>query len=424
MNKTNILVWGLGYVGTVSSACLSKLGFNITGIDMDRNKIDSFKNRVCPIKEPELDKIIIGSIDNGYFEAIDSVPKNLNDFEFSLICVGTPSKNDGGPDLSYLESVCKDIGQLLSMTKNFHNVIIRSTVFPGTTELQLMKIIEKFSNKKAGLDFGLVMNPEFLREATAVKDFFDPPYTVIGGINQKSINHAKKLYKDIPGKVYEVSLKEAEILKMVNNAFHATKISFANEIGRLCNELSLNSSKIMEVVCADKKLNISDAYLKPGFAFGGSCLPKDLRALNYFADRLELNLPLLNNILESNEEQINYLIRNFDNDKTICYGILGLSFKTGTDDLRESPTIKMIKLMEEKGFKMLIYDNKIILNEIFGANLQYLKKMIPNYQEIIVDDLDIIRERCNSIVITNNETEYYEFTKSLDSSMNVLDFTN
>ena len=248
MNKTNILVWGLGYVGTVSSACLSKLGFNITGIDMDRNKIDSFKNRVCPIKEPELDKIIIGSIDNGYFEAIDSVPKNLNDFEFSLICVGTPSKNDGGPDLSYLESVCKDIGQLLSMTKNFHNVIIRSTVFPGTTELQLMKIIEKFSNKKAGLDFGLVMNPEFLREATAVKDFFDPPYTVIGGINQKSINHAKKLYKDIPGKVYEVSLKEAEILKMVNNAFHATKISFANEIGRLCNELSLNSSKIMEVV--------------------------------------------------------------------------------------------------------------------------------------------------------------------------------
>ena len=419
MVSENILVWGLGYVGSVSAACFSKIGFNVTGIDNDINKITAFQRGLCPINEIGLSEIF--SEKNNNFKATINLPINLDNFDFSMVCVGTPSLQDGEPNLIYLDKVCKDIGILLKKTSRFHTVIIRSTVFAGVTNIKLKKILESHSGKVAGIDFGLTMNPEFLREATAVKDFLEPPYTVIGGLNQKSIDHVKMLYKSIPGKIFEVELEEAEILKVVNNAFHATKITFANEIGRLCESLNINSNKIMEIVCADKKLNISNAYLKPGFAFGGSCLPKDLRALNYHGDLLNVKLPMLNNVLNSNNEQIEHVLEYIKNYKKSYIGVLGLSFKSGTDDLRESPTIKMVKLMIENGYKVLIYDNKIKLDRIFGSNLQYLENSIPNYIDIMVDDLDIIYKKCSKIIIANSDDKILEFVKSLDATHKIVD---
>ena len=399
----NLLVWGLGYVGSVSSACFSKIGFKVTGIDRDNNKIKLLNSGICPIDEPDVESLLVEAGKKNLFNASAILPKSLDEYECSLICVGTPSKENGEPDLSFLKSVCKDIGSLLINSNKFHNVIIRSTVFPGTTRNILKNIIEDTSGKKVGVDFGIVMNPEFLREATAVEDFFNPPYTILGGYDSNSTNIASKLYESIKVDTYNVKIEEAEILKMVNNAFHALKISFANEIGRICTKLEIDSSKIMGLVCEDKKLNISEKYLKPGFAFGGSCLPKDLMAINHFGDSNKIKLSLLNNILDSNDEHIDFIIDKIKANNNEKIGILGLSFKSGTDDLRESPTIKMVKKMIEKGFKIKIYDNKIDLSKIFGSNKLYLEKMIPSFKNIFFKNLDEIIKDCSTIIIANDD---------------------
>jgi len=419
----NLLVWGLGYVGSVSSACFSKIGFKVTGIDKDKNKIKLFNSGICPIDEPDVENLLVEAGKNNLFNASAILPKALDEYECSLICVGTPSKENGEPDLSFLKSVCKDIGSLLINSNKFHNVIIRSTVFPGTTRNILKNIIEDTSGKKVGVDFGIVMNPEFLREATAVKDFFNPPYTILGGYDSNSTNIASKLYESIKVDIYNVKIEEAEILKMVNNAFHAMKISFANEIGRICDKLEIDSNKIMGLVCEDKKLNISEKYLKPGFAFGGSCLPKDLMAINHFGDSNKIKLSLLNNILDSNDEHIDFIIDKIKADNNEKIGILGLSFKSGTDDLRESPTIKMVKKMLEKGFKIKIYDNKIDLSKIFGSNKLYLEKMIPSFKNIFFKNLDEIIEDCSTIIIANDDISMNKHIKKL-SSIKVINLSD
>tara|TARA_Y100001958_G_C21143613_1_gene481622 strand:- start:218 stop:1123 length:906 start_codon:yes stop_codon:yes gene_type:complete len=289
-------------------------------------------------------------------------------------------------------------------------------VFPGTTRNILKKIIEDSSGKKAGTDFGLVMNPEFLREASAVNDFFDPPYTIVGGFDPNSATIASKLYEKIGAKIYCLDLEEAEILKMVNNAFHAMKISFANEIGRLCEKLIIDSNKIMDSVCKDNKLNISEKYLKPGFAFGGSCLPKDLMAINYFCDNNEVKVPVLKNILNSNEDHIDFIINKIKEIGAEQIGVLGLSFKSGTDDLRESPAIKMVKKMIEIGYRIKIYDNKIDPNRIFGSNKSYLEEMLPSFDTLISKNLDEIINESTVIIVANDDIKINENLKKYASN--------
>tara|TARA_B100000035_G_C20983032_1_gene546430 strand:+ start:15 stop:1229 length:1215 start_codon:yes stop_codon:yes gene_type:complete len=399
------------------------MGHRVFGIDTNQKKIDLLNQHICPIKEPGLEPLLIEALKNNYLKISTKPPDDFSIFDFSIICVGTPSLEDGSQNLSYVKSVCEEIGSKIKLSNNFHNILIRSTIFPGTTESIVKNATERASNKIAGIDFGLVMNPEFLRESSAIEDFFNPPYTIIGGINKKSMENASLLYDSIDSKIHHVSLKEAEILKMVNNAFHATKISFANEVGRLCLELEINSQKIMSLVCEDKKLNISNAYLKPGFAFGGSCLPKDLRALNYFGKDNNIPLALFESVLTSNEEHINFITEKLKNTGQKMFGILGLSFKPGTDDLRESPTIRLINNMINLGLEVLIYDFNVDVENLFGANKIYLKRMIPNYQDIIVSDINDISRKCNHIIISNDDDNYRKYCDNLNNDYVIIELS-
>tara|TARA_Y100001958_G_scaffold160115_1_gene166514 strand:- start:12392 stop:13687 length:1296 start_codon:yes stop_codon:yes gene_type:complete len=421
--KHNILVWGLGYVGSVTSACLSKMGYNVYGIDTSQEKVDLFKKKICPIEEPELEELIFDAIKNNKFSASLTPPRKIDKYGYSIICVGTPSLDNGSQNLSFLKQVCVEIGVLIKKSHSFHNVLVRSTVFPGTVESTVVDILEDSSGKIAGKDFGIVMNPEFLRESTAIFDFFNPPYTVIGAINSYSSKNAGLIYENINSDIYHVSLKEAEILKMVNNAFHATKISFANEIGRICLKLNIDPIKTMELVCADRKLNISKTYLKPGFAFGGSCLPKDLRAINNFGSENNLSLPLLEGTLKSNDEHIAFIINRLKEKDVKKFGIMGLSFKSGTDDLRESPTIRLIHLMIENGFDILIYDSYLNTDGIFGANKYYLMEMIPNYGQLITKNIKNISNFSKYIIISNDDPIYFEFCNNLNDDFKIIDLS-
>ena len=415
----NIIVWGLGYVGTVSAACLSELGHKIVGVDVNKTKASLLKKGISPIKEPGLDKLIKSMYDSERFLVTHKGSSFVETSNCSLICVGTPSKIDGDVELAYLENVCCDIAEGIKNTKKFHTIVLRSTVFPGVSRY-LCEIIEQHSGKKTGEDFGFVMNPEFLREASAINDFYNPPYTVIGGINKRSSLIAASIYEKIEAPVFIVNTEEAEILKLANNAFHATKITFANEIGRICEKHNINGTRVMEMVVADKQLNISNAYMRPGFAFGGSCLPKDLRSLMFNGNISDVSLPLLSSLISSNMEQIKLarLKVNEVTDKSV--GILGLSFKQGTDDVRESPVIELIRLLWKDGLDIAVYDSNIDITTMLGENLSFIERQVPQIKSIMVENINsIIKSKV--IILTYAQDNFFELIKRLDSSYTVID---
>jgi len=415
----NILVWGLGYVGTVSAGCLSQLGHNIVGVDINQKKVDMLNNGLTPIKEPGLEDLIKAGLESKKFIASNNGLAFFDDYNFSLICVGTPSKNNGDIELAYLEKVCLDIAHGISKSNKFHNVILRSTVYPGISKY-LYQIIETNSQKKIGRDFSFVMNPEFLREASAIDDFYNPPYTVIGGEDNYSLSNAAEIYQKINSPIIKVSLKEAEILKLTNNAFHATKITFANEIGRICEKLNINGQKVMEMVVADKQLNISKVYMRPGFAFGGSCLPKDLRSLTFNGKKSKVNLPLLNSLMTSNKEQIDMARLKILRLRVKSVGILGLSFKKDTDDIRESPVIELIKLLIDDGLNIQVFDINIDVNKMLGENLLFLEKQIPKIKSLLVENMDILVSS-KVLVITYLQDDFLDLIINLDSSYSLID---
>lgn len=416
-----IIVWGLGYVGTVVAACFAKLGHDVVGVDKVPAKVEALNQGKSPIKEPGLTELIKEAVDAGRLRAVSEGIKEVANADVSLICVGTPSAPDGSTGLQYIKGVAAEIGDGLRHTNRYHVVVLRSTVFPGTTGRVLLPLLEQHSQKICGQDFGLVMNPEFLRESTAIADFYDPPYTVIGEFDQKSGDVIKQLYQGITGDFYRVSIETAELLKQTNNAFHALKIGFANEIGRLCDRLDLDSHELMQMVCADTKLNIAPTYLRPGFAFGGSCLPKDLRSITFHAQQLGVGLPILESVLPSNEEQIaaaRLKIHQF-NVKQVT--ILGLTFKANTDDLRESPVLTLIDRLWRDGLNIRVYDPDVQLEKLIGGNREYLERQLPQINQICCRSLEEALKGTQAVVLTQKRPEFAEAVLQLPENIAIID---
>lgn len=401
----NISIFGLGYVGCVSLGCLAQNGHRVYGVDVVQNKLDLINAGKPTIIEKDIDKIIAEQREKGNISATSDFTEAIHNTDVSIICVGTPSSKEGHLNLTYVFKVAEEIGTALQSKDSFHAVAIRSTVFPGTCA-KVAEIIEKFSGKKANVDFALVANPEFLREGTAVKDYYNPAITVIGSESEKAAQMVGSLYEDLEAPIEYVDMPEAEIIKYVNNSFHALKIVFANEIGNICKSMDIDSHEVMRLLCMDDRLNISPYYLKPGFAYGGSCLPKDLKGLKTIAHDHYLQVPVINAISASNEEQINVAYDMVVSKPSKKIGILGLSFKSGTDDLRYSPAVELAERLAGKGYELAIHDENVNLSKITGTNKDYIDHHIPHLSEIITNDLDAVLEQSETLIVTQNKDQY------------------
>lgn len=413
-----ISVFGLGYVGSVSAGCLAALGHEVVGVDVNPTKVEMINAGKSPAIEKDIDEIIQANVENGRLRAIMDVGEAIHATEISLVCVGTPSAENGSLDLKYVERVCQEIGQAIAIHGGFHTIILRSTMLPGSTEERMIPILEQASGMRAGQGFDVVFNPEFLREGTSVEDFYHPSLTVIGKHGERGAEAAAKMYAGIEAPLVTVPVRVAEMVKYANNSFHALKVSFANEIGNICKRQGIDSHMVMEILCMDTRLNLSPYYLKPGFAFGGSCLPKDVRALLYNAHRLDLSVPVLEALLPSNTLQIRHgfeLIRQTGCKKV---GILGFSFKEGTDDLRESPLVELIEMLIGKGYQVKVYDKNVSLARLHGANRVYIERTIPHISSLMCSSMEEVLAECEVIVIGNKAPEFADVpTRALDNQV-------
>jgi GDP-mannose 6-dehydrogenase len=417
-----VSVFGLGYVGTVSAGCLAQVGHSVVGVDQVQTKVDLFNQGKSPVIEAEIGEMIAANVKAGRLRATTDPGDAIRETELSFVCVGTPSQTNGNLDLGYIRRICEQIGEALKLKPERHTVVIRSTILPGTMHNIVIPILEEFSEKKAGGDFGVCHNPEFLREGSAVKDFHAPPKTVIGELTKPCGEILVELYNHLDAPLIRTSLETAEMVKYIDNSWHALKIGFANEIGNLCKSFGIDSHDVMNIFCQDKKLNISPAYLTPGFAFGGSCLPKDLRALSYRAKVNDLELPILTSILRSNDIQIErglQLIMDKGNRKI---GILGFSFKAGTDDLRESPVIEVIERLIGKGYDLRIYDRNVNIASLVGANRDFILNRIPHISRLMVQSIEMVLEHAQTVVIGNKDPDFEDVRKRLGDGQNLVDF--
>lgn len=417
-----INVFGLGYVGCVTAACLANEGHEVIGIDVDRIKVNAISKGDSPIVETGLHELIRGTTDSGRLTASTAISEE--DFvtsDVSIVCVGTPSEENGELDLKYVRKVSEELGDFLKNSSKYHVVNIRSTVLPGTSEEIALPILEERSGKRAGVDFGLCMNPEFMREGTSIEDFNDPPFTVIGEFDKKCGGIVASLYKGVSGQSFRTTIKAAEMIKYACNTFHALKVVFANEIGNICKNLEIDSHDVMDIFIQDTKLNISPYYLKPGFAFGGSCLPKDLRALLYKSRMLDLEVPVLNSIMPSNNQQIETAFNMIRKAKFKKVGMLGLSFKKGTDDLRESPMVDLAEKLIGKGYTLSIYDREVSLARIFGSNREYINKIIPHISSLIKESIEEVVEESEIIVCCKKTDEYVNAILNVDAEKTLID---
>jgi len=417
-----VSIFGLGYVGTVCSGCLAKEGHNIIGVDPVGAKVRLVNAGKSPIIEADIEEIIAEAVRSGRLRATEDSIQAVSESDISFVCVGTPSQINGNLDLTHVRSVCEQLGQALKEKSTRHTVVIRSTILPGTMRRIVIPILEENSGKKAGRDFGVCNNPEFLREGTAVMDFAFPSKTVIGEVDSTSGDALVPLYAKLNAPLIRTDIETAEMVKYIDNSWHALKIGFANEIGNLCKSFSVDSHKAMEIFCQDKKLNISPAYLKPGFAFGGSCLPKDLRALSYSAKLQDLELPILNAILPSNELQVSRGLKLIMEKGRRRVGILGFSFKEGTDDLRESPMIEIIERLAGKGYDIRIYDRNVQIARLVGANRDFILNRIPHISRLMVDDIDSVLQHAETIVIGNKSPEFESVPDRLKPGQCLVDF--
>lgn len=416
-----ISIFGLGYVGCVSGACLAELGHQVVGVEPNPVKVGLINEGKCPIVETGLDTLIEKAVRTGGFRATEDWRQAIESTELAIVCVGTPSGSNGSLDLRFVRRVCEQIGQALKHRAGYFTVVIRSTVLPGTVEETVVPILEEHSGKRAGADFGVCMNPEFLREGTSIQDFYNPPKTVIGEFDARSGECLVSLYQTLPGPVVRVPIRVAEMVKYVDNTFHALKVTFANEIGNVCKALSIDSHRVMEIFCLDTKLNLSPYYLKPGFAFGGSCLPKDLRAMSYEAKRHDLELPVIGSVLASNRLQVEKVVKKLMEFKGRRLGFLGMSFKGGTDDLRESPIVELIETLIGKGFDIRIYDRHVSLARLTGANKEFIEKGIPHISKLMAATTEELMANSDVIVVGNRDEKFREVLQSATSSHAVVD---
>jgi len=417
-----ISIFGLGYVGAVSAGCLANDGHDVIGVDPVQTKVQLINNGRSPIIEAEIDEIIASNARAGRLRATDNQAQAVRETELSFVCVGTPSQANGNLDLRYIRRICEQIGQALKDKAARHTVVIRSTILPGTMHGIVIPILEEFSGKKAGFDFGVCHNPEFLREGSAVKDFNCPPKTVIGELGQASGDMLAALYRKIDAPLIRTDLETSEMVKYVDNSWHALKIGFANEIGNLCKSFAIDSHEVMKIFCQDKKLNISPAYLLPGFAFGGSCLPKDLRALTYKAKINDLDLPIMTSILQSNEVQVTRGLQLIMEKGHKRIGVLGFSFKAGTDDLRESPVIEIIERLIGKGFDLRIYDKNVHIASLVGANRDFILNRIPHISKLMVNSIDDVLDHAQTVVIGNKDPDFHKVPERLHNGQRLVDF--
>jgi GDP-mannose 6-dehydrogenase len=397
-----VSVFGLGYVGCVTAACLSQDGHQVIGVDINEMKIGMINEGKSPIVEKGLEDLIRSGRQQGTLQATTDLPGAVMDSDVSLVCVGTPSCSNGSLDLHTVKTISRELGNALRGKNKYHCFVFRSTVLPGTIRQTVIPLLEKWSGKTAHEDFDVCFNPEFLREGSSIKDFYNPPFTVIGANTSRGTDVVASLSEAIGAPIERTTFEVAEMVKYVCNAFHALKVTFANEIGNLCKALHMDSHQVMSMVCQDTKLNISSAYLKPGFAFGGSCLPKDLRAILYQGKELDLVSPLLSSLMESNRLHVQGAVNRVIGKGKKKVGILGLSFKEGTDDLRESPTVALVENLIGKGFQVKIYDPEVSLSKIFGANKEYIEKEIPHISVLVSDNLVEVIQASEVLVIAKS----------------------
>lgn len=420
--KLKISIFGLGYVGTVSAGCLAGVGHEVVGVDPITTKVDLINAGKSPIVEADLGRLVASAVSDGRLKATCDQNQAIRDTDLSFVCVGTPSQLNGNLDSTSVRRVCELIGAALKEKATRHTVVIRSTILPGTMRNVVIPVLEQHSGKRAGVDFGVCNNPEFLREGSAVKDFELPPKTVIGEVDRESGELLATLYQNLDAPLIRTDLETAEMIKYVDNCWHALKIGFANEIGNFCDAFGVDPETVMDIFCQDKKLNISPAYLKPGFAFGGSCLPKDLRALAYQAKTHDLQLPILSSVLPSNEMQIARGVRQVIESGSSRIGILGFSFKAGTDDLRESPVIEVIERLLGKGYDLRIYDRNVNLAALVGANRDFILNRIPHISRLMVPTADEVLAHAQTVVVGNRDPEFGRIHERLREGQHLVDF--
>jgi GDP-mannose 6-dehydrogenase len=414
-------VFGLGYVGCVSAACFAKEGHEVVGVDVNPVKVEIINSGKSPIVEAGIGELIAEMVAAGRLRATTDSAEAVASSDVSLVCVGTPSNANGSLDLTYVKRVCREIGEALEAKAARHTVVIRSTMLPGTIEGTVVPTLEVYSGKKAGRDFGVCINPEFLREGSSLKDFYSPPFTLVGADEEETAAPLRRLYAKVDAPLYVTAVKSAEMVKYACNCFHALKVSFANEIGNVCKGLGIDSHEVMEVFCRDEKLNLSPYYLKPGFAFGGSCLPKDLRAINYKAKELDVDVPLLSSILPSNRRQVERAVEMVLAAGKRRVGVLGFSFKAGTDDLRESPMVALIEALIGKGLQLAVYDRDVSLARLFGANKQYIEQEIPHISQLMRPSLDEVLDASDVVVVGNKSEEFRQVEGRLRGDQVLID---
>lgn len=401
-----ISVFGLGYVGCVTAACLADAGHDVVGVDVNNLKVDFINNGESPLIEPSLTNLLRKVVLEKKLCATNDFRKAVLETELSIICVGTPSQSNGSINLDVVRLVANQIGRVLKTKSDFHTVVVRSTVLPGTTEKEFIPIIEQCSGKTHGKGFGVCFNPEFLREGSAINDFINPPIIILGSECDYAFQSIEEMYSFLPIPIIKVSTRVSEMVKYASNIFHAMKISFANEIGMICNRNGIDSYSVMDLLCQDTVLNISTKYLKPGFAFGGSCLPKDLCAIIHRCRQDDMDIPLINSILQSNEHQIERCVKMILDTGLKNVAVLGLSFKSGTDDLRESSTVKLVKRLIGEGLEVSIYDRNVSIAKLLGSNRIYIEEKIPHISSLIKEDLRKIVEENRLILITYADHEF------------------
>jgi len=420
----SISVFGLGYVGTVTAACLAHKGNSVIGVDLSAGKVEAMEAGRSPIVEPRVTELVEECHKACRLHATSNSEEAVLKTEISFLCVGTPSLRNGKLDLGHIEPVCREIGNALKKKNTFHLVVLRSTVLPGTAETIVVPALEKASGKKIGKDFGVCVNPEFMREGTAVADFLEPAMTIIGASDPSHSAMLRELYAWAPGHMFETSFRSAEMTKYVCNAWHAVKVSFANEVGTLAKQLGVDAESVVEIFTADTKLNISPSYLKPGFAFGGSCLPKDVRALNYRAKELDLKLPLFESILPSNDEHLERAVEMILETGKKKIAMLGLSFKAATDDLRESPQVQLVKRLLGEGRQIQIWDDNVSLGRLIGSNRQYIEDVIPHIGSLLSANLEEVVKDAEVVVVGTRGVDREALRRSLKPGQVVIDLVN
>jgi len=418
----NIAVFGLGYVGCVSAACLADREHQVVGVDVDPHKVALVAKGEASVIEPGLADLLASVVKRGLLRATTDTADAVRGCDVSLVCVGTPSLMNGSLDVTAILRVMEQIGEALSQSDGYHVIAVRSTLLPGFLDA-LVGVIERASGRTVGAEIGLCVNPEFLREGTAIADFQTPPFTVIGSFDARSGDLVEGLYAGITAPVYRVGTRSASMVKYASNAYHALKVSFANEMGVLCSSLGIDSHEVMDVFVQDRRLNVSSAYLKPGFAFGGSCLPKDLRALLYAAKTNDVEVPVLRSVLPSNDLHIQRVVDTLTALEYRDVALLGLSFKPGTDDLRESPLVRLAEALIGKGFRLSIYDSDVSMSNVFGRNRAYIERVLPHIGDLLKTDLDQVIGRAQVVIIGKRSEAADKVRSQVRPDQRIIDLT-